>query len=158
MSLLYHSGQEPGLDQGSSGPGPFDHLVVQEPPPDSGNQGQAFPRPNGYAFPVNQRSARKWSGHTYQVTGQAGKATRLLTAQRGRKGFLIAVANSAAAAIYVDSNQESLVAPGISGFFVDIGAAFGLDTEDELWAVSATPGTPTQVSIAVTWDTGSPEN
>lgn len=151
MSLLYHMTGEPGLQEASSGPGPWDQLVTAEgaPPPPAASQ--PYPRENPDAFPVNQRSPQHWTGQGYIVRGAVGKATRLLTAQKGRKGFTLIVPSTSPAGVYLDSSQETLVSAGIQGFPVVAGAGVSVETEDEVWAISATPGTDTTVALIVTW-------
>lgn len=141
--------QEPGyLDERQSGPGPWDQLVDQRPPPLPASH-DPYTHENPYAVGVNQRAAKRWNGHTLIVDGtQPGE---LVPSQRGRKSVLILVPSTATAGVYIDSTPDALYGGGTQGFLLIAGSAVSIPTEDAVWIVSATAGTDTTVCVLTTW-------
>lgn len=154
MSLIYHTSGEPGgLDERQSGPGPWDQLASVTIPPSEGSADTppSYSRDNPNALPVNQRSSAHWSGTLYLIKGTALQVSHVLPAQKGRKSFTLIVPSSAGAGVYVDHTPDTLNTTNPIGFPVAVGAGISVETEDDVYAVSATPGTDTQVAVIVTW-------
>lgn len=143
----FYRPEDEALDVGRSGPGPWDTIVAQEPPPPQPSA-EPYSQENSHAIPVNQRSAKRWSGQTLTVDGT--DIRELLPPQKGRKAFLVNVPNNAAAAVYIGASAANM-GSGAQGFLLPIGSSLSLDTEGGVFAVSATAGTDTTVCIAVTW-------
>lgn len=147
QSVLYYQAQEPGvIDEQSKGPGPFDQLVHAETIPPERFKEPPFKFDNAEAFGVNQRSAKRWTGSTAEV---GSTPISLIPSQKGRKTVILAVPSTSAAGVYVDSTDATL--ENSLGFLIPIGGSLSIDTEDSIYAKSATAGTATLVSFIVTW-------